>query len=744
MDVVFHELKNAWQRARRSLQDLSGVIETRERMLACYAAAILALVLVVSQGRMGAPFIFHDEFGFLANAAQLAGLDWRNVMEGTPYYGFGVSLLYVPLFWLFSDPYWIYRGALAINAVLVAGFLFAAWRILRFVFPASPPVARLGAASLVALYPSVFVYAHLVWSETALAFAAMAIICLLFSISQRSESNSKVFYLTVLLAWIFAIHLRALALVLAVLFSMSFLYIACREARKFLMRGLAIFVPLMILAWFGKYYIVAEFLGSSTRGVQHSVTEFASNRLAGIASWSGIQEVLQSAAYQLFYVITASYGLVVFGYIFCLSKALKCWKIREIKGLMPWLVLVVLPPIIFAVTSLSLVHGKRLDHLFYGRYVEAFLLPYMLFGAAWIMQLAVSTTKRRFVALILTITLAGILLWLSVRGFDPSGYSGINWINLTGWFPQRTGNWLFGPREIVISSFIGAVLLLMLARVRHVLFLVFCAVLFWGAASETLDRYVTPGTIGWSSIGKQLAPVRESDIALRVGVARDVGGDWKQRNLVPLQAQIQLPHIPLEVIYECEHLGSSFDVMLVPRGVSCDVPDRIYQPVASGNRLSTFVNKNLDDVQTRFSKAPLDESSRPSAKITIEGVEADEVGGYFHHALERLSNYYSLRFMRVAMPTIDLELTNTGNVTYGSQELLGIFLTKEGSKQWVFEYRIELPSRIGPGDSVDLSIPVRMSGHWHSPGKYVMHLALFDRKGWNWSTATSIPIRVPD
>ncbi|HEX7046420.1 MAG TPA: hypothetical protein VF275_02440 [Gammaproteobacteria bacterium] len=741
MDSVFRELRNAWGRLRETLQHVSDAAERRESVLAYFIAAIFTFALILSQGRMGAPFIFHDEFGFLANAAQLAGLDWRNVMEGTPYYGFGVSLLYVPLYWFFSDPYWIYHGALAINAVLIAAFYVAAWRILRFTFPANPPIVRLGAAALVVLYPSVYVYAHLVWSETALAFAAMAVVCLLFSISQRGESNWKIFWLTVLLAWIFAIHLRALALVLAVLFSMSFLFIACREARKPLARGFVIFVALMILAWFGKHYIVAEFLGPTTRGVQHSVTEFASSRLAGIASWSGIQAVFYSAVHQLFYIVTATYGLVVFGYFFCLSRALDHWKKREVKALMPWLTLILLPAMIFAVTSLSLIHGKRLDHLFYGRYIEAFLLPYLLFGAVWVMAFARRLSVPRFFVIVGVTGSTGVLIWLAMRGFDASGYSGINWINLTGWFPQRSGNWLFRPSEIAVSSTIGAVFLLMLARARHVLFILVCAILFYGAASETLDRFVVPASVGWSSIGKHLAPIRESDDLLHVGVAKEDTGDWKERHLVPLQAQIQLPEAPLEIVYDCSSVPGKLDVMLVPHGVPCELPD-IYQAVVSGSRLSVFVNNDSDSSRNLYPAVPVSKDvARPSAKITIENGPG-EVGGFMHHTLERLSRFYSLRFLRMAMPTVDVEVTNTGDGVYGSKEMLGVFFTQEGSESWVTEYRVELPSEMKPGESVELSVPVRINGRGQTSAQYVMHVALFDREGWNWPTSRSVQIQV--
>lgn len=63
-----------------------------------------------------------DEFGYLADAAYLSGDAWPYITDF--YYGFGYSLLLVPLFWIFDTGIEIIRGAIVINAInVVALFL---------------------------------------------------------------------------------------------------------------------------------------------------------------------------------------------------------------------------------------------------------------------------------------------------------------------------------------------------------------------------------------------------------------------------------------------------------------------------------------------------------------------------------------------------------------------------------------------------------------------------------------------
>lgn len=63
-----------------------------------------------------------DEFGYLADAAYLSGNQWPYVTNF--YYGYGYSLLLVPLFWICDSGIEVIRGAIAINAIMVVALFF--------------------------------------------------------------------------------------------------------------------------------------------------------------------------------------------------------------------------------------------------------------------------------------------------------------------------------------------------------------------------------------------------------------------------------------------------------------------------------------------------------------------------------------------------------------------------------------------------------------------------------------------
>lgn len=69
-----------------------------------------------------------DEFGYLANAAYLSGNKWPYVTNF--YYGYGYSLWLVPLFWICNSGIQIIKGAIIINALMVAALLWVQYLLM--------------------------------------------------------------------------------------------------------------------------------------------------------------------------------------------------------------------------------------------------------------------------------------------------------------------------------------------------------------------------------------------------------------------------------------------------------------------------------------------------------------------------------------------------------------------------------------------------------------------------------------
>jgi hypothetical protein len=112
------------------------------------------------------PLILADEVGYLGNARYLSGVAHMPDMRGTGFYHFGYSLFLLPAFWLFAEPEWVYRAAIATNALLVSALYFPLRFILVSTLGLSSTPARWIAFSC-CLYPSLVLYSSLAWAESA-------------------------------------------------------------------------------------------------------------------------------------------------------------------------------------------------------------------------------------------------------------------------------------------------------------------------------------------------------------------------------------------------------------------------------------------------------------------------------------------------------------------------------------------------------------------------------------------------
>ncbi len=89
---------------------------------AALTLAVFALHLWLARHIPG-PSVILDEAGYLGNARWLAGQHPVFEMPVSPSYGFGYSLLLVPLQWVTTEPIWLWRGVLVVNAILLSALI---------------------------------------------------------------------------------------------------------------------------------------------------------------------------------------------------------------------------------------------------------------------------------------------------------------------------------------------------------------------------------------------------------------------------------------------------------------------------------------------------------------------------------------------------------------------------------------------------------------------------------------------
>lgn len=179
-----------------------------------------------------------DDFGTMIYPAYLAGYDWSPYVSGTNnYYGFGYYWIFAPLFRLIQDPKRLLMAMAFINSLLIAASSVLIYHLL----------VRYGSCkrglitALIALVPSMFQgdlgygrYWYRTDNEIPLYLICWLMVWLLLEARESLEASRRRRIalsagMGLLIFWGLTVHERAMALLLTIVITEGFLYIARRR-----------------------------------------------------------------------------------------------------------------------------------------------------------------------------------------------------------------------------------------------------------------------------------------------------------------------------------------------------------------------------------------------------------------------------------------------------------------------------------------------------------------------------------
>ncbi|MEJ7584118.1 MAG: hypothetical protein WKF43_08515 [Acidimicrobiales bacterium] len=185
------------------------------------------IVLVVRRllsGRHDGPFIT-DEAGYLGNARWLAdGGSW--LMDTSPYYRWGYSVLLTPIEWLSDDPGSRFQIVHGLNLVLVASVFPLLYALLRCTRDARPGVAAL-AAAVGSLIPGLGAADGMAMAENLLIPLYLLALLALWGVLTGTGAGRWWFGLSVLALW--ATHRRMVVVVALALLVLGVAVVRDRE-----------------------------------------------------------------------------------------------------------------------------------------------------------------------------------------------------------------------------------------------------------------------------------------------------------------------------------------------------------------------------------------------------------------------------------------------------------------------------------------------------------------------------------
>lgn len=298
---------------------------------------ILFLILIVvfclwNIGILNRVKVIDDEFGYWGIAAAFAGYDWYDLLSVTGYYSFGYSFVLIPLMLLGKvgvSMALIYKLAIILNAFFMVGeYLLILYVIRELDVPLGTPLKQI-ASLFTTLYIGNAEQMNIAWTETYLCFMFWCIIALLVRTMKR-QGYGNAFFLIAATANIFAIHMRAVGVVIAVIIVLTGWLIGHYKECGIKYIGFVIGVSgvfIIITALLKQFVSSSIYMG----GNADSVNDIAANasKIRDLLSVGGIIDVSMSVLGKLYYTGAVSFMIAIVGLVLavCLIvKALFLWR----------------------------------------------------------------------------------------------------------------------------------------------------------------------------------------------------------------------------------------------------------------------------------------------------------------------------------------------------------------------------------------------------------------------------------
>ena len=328
-----------------------------------------------------------DENGTMANAAFLSGIyDWSTCYSSSLelYWGYGYSIFYIPLFFLFNNMKIIYKLALIINAFFISFIPFFAYKLQLNYFDIKERKLIFFSSLCVGLFPAYTILSKFAWNETMLALLPWIIIYVFFELTtMKSRMKKKLLsgLLGFLLIYSYAVHGRGLAIMLATFTCIVVYWIITRKK----IIDIASFFIMMITCYLIDYRIKKIIIDDLIQ-VEESQ---ARNTLQSILSGSMLEafkpvnffSIFKGFMGQSYYIVATTFGIIIIAVIvlYIYAKKILVIKVYQEKDVNKFLFglyscMLALITIIMSTTffSASYITGavKRREYFIYGRYNE--------------------------------------------------------------------------------------------------------------------------------------------------------------------------------------------------------------------------------------------------------------------------------------------------------------------------------------------------------------------------------------
>ena len=710
----------------------------------------LLMLHVLWAGDMTLPVILADEFGYLGNAAFLAGYDWSALMAGSPYYSYGYSLLLVPLFWLFDSPLRIYQTALINNAVVVSSIVIPAYCLSRHVAPKLRSSTRLLAVLAVSCYPSYLVYSNLAWAESLYTAIFWWMVLAFLKIGRWSDRRAIPIGTGCFLGYIVMVHPRGLVVVAVAVVVVLVAWLRCLIRRGTVWSFGAGLTGSLVIHVFVQQYFRNQLWGGQIVG--NTLSSVGIQLRSLLDSGDSLLRAGQVGIGQAFYLGAASYGLAFLG---AGVVGTSLWSMfsrgrgdspgrdaspspagRLESGL---LFIGLSAAASFVLSVVYLARGVRLDHFIYGRYSEAVVGPLVLIG---ILSLICGLKTRANMVMCsfgLLVLVAGVGCLLGLQQALAESASPVV-VTSTAFFPYRTTDW-----RVYIPGWLGNVLLvgvfvsLVLTRWARCGLILLIGIFLWVGHSVIGGHLAHLASLRGQSV-RVAEWISDHHLGTRVPfvVGRRGDGCSHQRYIF----QFVMPETRIVPVVDVDELIGSKDAVLLSCGRDLQAEMTGIQLVAREPRRRFAVWMSPEAWSEGSTSLPSDKERQWLGRelrgdLPVGAYSALIEPVYVGHELRiERSRYrwvYRLSWPRVLRWTrglyaVKIRVVNLSSYDWPSRVKVGVeWFARASRRGKVGESRVKFgrPLRAGEEDVVRVPLkPVGSSGELLMPGRYTVRVSL--------------------
>lgn len=364
--------------------------------------------------------IYPDEFGYWASAAQFLGWDWSGTAALGSYYSYGYGLILTPVLWAFRDSVSAYRAAVAVNMLLQCGAVAIFWQIFKRLSPEKATEEKkkqtVLAVGVAVFYPPWLFYMQMTMTEALLMFL-YALVCYQILRFVEKPSVTGMLFLGLSLVYMCFVHMRTAVVVIAAVLTLALYAWRVPSARK----KLAVLLILLAVGAVCGLWVkgkVMDTVYAATDAETLAINDYTGKLgvLKFVFTADGMKRFLNSMAGKLYYLVSASFGLVVPAICVCLKKTGRMFGRFFSKTDAFYFFCLFSLTGQTAVSAMTTMWPGRLDGYIYGRYCE-YILP-VLMGIGLLAWSGVKHKLRAFAGISL---ISAVLFAVTFRNAMCSG-----------------------------------------------------------------------------------------------------------------------------------------------------------------------------------------------------------------------------------------------------------------------------------------------------------------------------------